>query len=58
MVILKKRYQKIFVLTTFVEAKLYHGLTTGRARAAILDVVNQTPMNWYTKQQPTVDTTT
>ena len=31
-------------------ANLYHDLITGRAVAAILHVLNGTPMDWYSKQ--------
>ena len=50
---------KEVVLThLFVDANLYHYLTTSRAVTGILHLVNQTPIEWYTKWQPTVDTTT
>jgi hypothetical protein len=49
---------KPVVMTTYVDANLYHDYTTGRAVTGILRLYNQTPMDWYTKKQGTVETAT
>ena len=49
---------KRVVTTTFKDANLYHDLTTGRAVTGVLHFVNQTPVDWYTKKQSTVETAT
>ena len=49
---------KEVVLTSFVDANLYHDFTTGRAVTGILHLVNQTRIEWYTKRQLTVETAT
>ena len=49
---------KRVVMTTYVDANLNHDLLTGRAVTGILHLANQTPVNWFTKKQPTVETAT
>ncbi len=49
---------KPVVLTTYVDANLYHDLVTGRALTAVLHLINQTPFDWYCKRQATVETAT
>ena len=49
---------KSVVLTTCVDANLYHDWVTGRAVTGILHFVNQTPFEWYAKKQPMVETAT
>jgi hypothetical protein len=49
---------KRVVLTSYVDANLYHDLTTGRAVTGVLHFINQTPVDWFTKKQPTVETAT
>ena len=46
------------VLSHYVDANLYHDLLTGRSLTAVLHFVNQTPIDWYTKKQTTVETAT
>jgi hypothetical protein len=46
------------ILTTFWDANLYHDMVTGRAVTRILEMLNKTPMDWYTKRQATVETAT
>ena len=46
------------VMTTYVDANLCHDLTTGRAVTGILHLLNQTPTDFYTKKQATVETAT
>ena len=43
---------------TFVDANLYHCKVTGKAATGILHLVNQTPIDWYTRKQATVETAT
>ena len=55
---LPKALGKSVVLTTYVDANLHHDLVTGRSVTGILHLVNQTPVDWYTKRQATVETAT
>ena len=49
---------KPVVLSHFVDANLFHDLTTGRAVTGVLHLVNQTPIEWFSKKQATVETAT
>ena len=44
--------------TTYVDANLYHDMTTGRSVTGILHLLNKTPSQWYSKKQGTVETAT
>ena len=44
--------------TTFKDANLYHDLATGRAVTGVLHFLNQTPVDWFSKKQETVETAT
>jgi hypothetical protein len=44
--------------TSCVDANLYHCLVTGRACTGILHFVNQTPIEWFSKRQGSVETAT
>jgi cation transport regulator ChaC len=44
--------------TTFEDANLMHDLITGRSCTGILHLVNQTPVEWFSKRQKTVETAT
>ena len=46
------------ILTTYVDANLYHDYITGRAVTGIIHLVNQTPIAWYSKRQATIETAT
>jgi hypothetical protein len=46
------------VTTTYVDANLMHCMTTGRASTGILQLVNGTPIDWYSKRQATVQSAT
>jgi hypothetical protein len=46
------------ILTTFVDANLYHDMVTGRALTGILHLINQMPFDWFCKRQSTVETST
>jgi len=45
-------------LTHYVDANLMHDMTTGKAVTGILHLLNQTPIDYYSKKQPTVETAT
>ena len=45
-------------ITHHVDANLYHDYITGRSVTGILDFLNGTPMDWYSKKQSTVETAT
>jgi hypothetical protein len=49
---------KYVTLSHFVDANLYHDLATGRAVTGVLHFANQTPVEWYSKKQATVETAT
>jgi hypothetical protein len=49
---------KRVVLTTYVDANLYHDMVTGRSVTGVLHYINQTPVGWFTKKQATVETAT
>ena len=49
---------KCVTTTTYKDANLYHDLMTGKACTAVLHFLNQTPIDWYTKKQATVETAT
>jgi hypothetical protein len=46
------------VTTTYVDANLYHDMLMGRSITAILHLLNQTPVEWFSKKQATVETAT
>ena len=45
-------------LTHYVDANLYHDCLTGKAVTGILHMLNQMPIDWYSKKQSTVETAT
>jgi len=46
------------IFTRYVDANLYHDWINGRSVTGILTLVNQTPLEWYSKKQATVETAT
>ena len=44
--------------TSMVDANLMHCKVTGRSATGILTLVNQTPIEWFSKRQSTVETAT
>ena len=46
---------KPVVFTTYVDANLHHDCVTGWAVTGVLHCINQTPFDWYTKKQATVE---
>jgi hypothetical protein len=49
---------KPVVHTCFFDANLLHCLLTGRSMTGVLDLLNKTPIDWYSKKQGTVETAT
>jgi hypothetical protein len=49
---------KYVTLTHFVDANLLHCMLTGRSVTGILHISNQTPLDWFSKKQATVETAT
>ena len=49
---------KPVTMTSFFDANLYHDLISGKAVTGILHMFNQTPIDWYSKLQSTVETAT
>lgn len=49
---------KCVTFTTYVDANLYHDMMTGRSVTGIIHLINQTPFDWYSKKQSTVETAT
>jgi hypothetical protein len=47
---------KYVTLSHYFDVNLYHDMVTGRSVTAILHFLNQTPMDWYSKKQATVET--
>jgi hypothetical protein len=45
-------------LSHYFDANLYHDMVTGRSVTGILHFLNQTPVDWYSKKQATVETAT
>ena len=45
-------------MSSYVDANLYHDLVSGRSVTGILHKLNQTPIDWYSKLQATVETAT
>jgi hypothetical protein len=44
--------------TSFVDANLQHCKVTGKSATGILHFLNQTPIDWFSKRQGTVETST
>jgi hypothetical protein len=46
------------VTSSYFDANLYHDWVSGRSVSGIIHFLNQTPIDWYTKKQNTVETAT
>ena len=46
------------ITTTWVDANLYHDFLTGRSVTGVLHMINQTFLDWFSKKQNTVETST
>lgn len=44
--------------TSYLDANLYHNLLDGRSVTGVLHFLNQTPIDWFSKKQGTVETST
>jgi hypothetical protein len=44
--------------TSFVDANLMHCKVTGKSATGIIHLINSTPVDWYSRKQPTVETAT
>ena len=44
--------------TSFCDANLMHDMVTGRSASGILEFLNQTPIDWFSKRQNQVETAT
>jgi hypothetical protein len=44
--------------TSYVDANLFHDLLSGKSVTGVLHFFNQTPVDWYSKKQSTVETAT
>ena len=49
---------KAVITTTIMDANLNHCLATGKSLTGCLHFVNKTPVDWYSKKEATVETTT
>jgi len=49
---------KEVIFTSFVDANLMHDVITGRSVTGVPHFLNKTPVDWYTKRQPTIETAT
>jgi hypothetical protein len=49
---------KYVTLTHYVDANLMHDMVTGRSVTGIIHLLNQTPIDFYSKKQATVETAT
>ena len=49
---------KYVQLTHYVDANLLHNVLTGKSLTGVLHFANQTPVDWYSKKQSTVETAT
>jgi hypothetical protein len=49
---------KHITLSQYVDANLMQDVTTGKLVTGILHLINKTPIDWYSKKQATVETTT
>ncbi len=49
---------KVVRTTSFVDANLMHDAVTGRSCSGILEFLNQTPVDWFSKRQDQVETAT
>ena len=46
------------ILTHYMNANLYHDMVTGRSVTGIIHFINQTPIDFFSKKQPTCETAT
>ena len=49
---------KPVITVTYVDTNLMHDVLTGKSVTGAIDLINQTPFDWYSKKQSTVETAT
>jgi len=49
---------KPVLMTSFVDANLYHDALSGKSVTGVLHFLNKTPLDWFSKKQNTVETAT
>ena len=49
---------KFVVTSHYVDANLMHDMISGKSVTGIVDFLNQTPVDWYSKKQATAETAT
>jgi hypothetical protein len=49
---------KCVIMTSYVDVNLFHDMLSGRSVMAVLHLFNQTPIEWFSKKQATVETAT
>ena len=49
---------KEVITTTYQDANLYHNLLDGHSVTVIIHFLNATPIDWFSKKQGTVETST
>ena len=49
---------KLVRLSSYFDANLMHDVATGRSTSGVLEFINQTPIDWLSKQQIQVKTAT
>ena len=50
--------EKNVCMTSMVDANLMHCIVTGKSATGILHLINQTPIDWFSRKQSTVETAT
>jgi hypothetical protein len=53
-----KPLRKYVTLSHNVDANLMHDVTTGNSVTGIIQLINKTPLDWYSKKQAKVETAT
>ena len=49
---------KVVTFSHFFDSNLFHDMVTGRLVTAILHLIQKTPIDWFSKNQATVETVT
>ena len=49
---------KHVMVTSYVDANLFHDVLTGCSVTGILHLLNKTPIDWFSKKQATIETAT
>ena len=49
---------KRVIMSSFVDASLYHCKVTGCSVTGVIHLLNKTPIDFYTKKQKTIETAT